>query len=147
LSDVAAGLRGRCLKKEHCSQVGATLSRRPKRSHEQSEVWAPFHFAQRLNIDRMHSLVLSDHRTTVQMTADELQIRKTSVYTILTEDLEIRKICAKTVPKLLTSEKKLRRKQYCIDWKALEERDAFLERVITGDESWIYPNRQRCSKI
>jgi hypothetical protein len=25
-----------------------------------------------------------------------------------------------------------------IDWKALKERDVFLERVITGDESWIY---------
>jgi hypothetical protein len=59
------------------------------------------------NIDRMHSLVLSDHRMTVQMIADELQIGKTSVYLILTEDLEMRKICAKIVPKLLTPEPKL----------------------------------------
>jgi hypothetical protein len=58
----------------------------------------------------------------------------------------MRKICAKIVPKLLAPEQKLRRKRFCIDWKALEERDAFLERIITGDESWIYPNRQRCSK-
>jgi hypothetical protein len=72
---------------------------------------------------------------TVKMIADELQIGKTSVYSILMEDLEMRKICAKIVPKLLTPEHKLRRKQCCIDWKALAERDAFLERVITGDES------------
>jgi hypothetical protein len=26
------------------------------------------------------------------------------------------------------------KKQCCIDWKALEERDEFLERVVTGDE-------------
>jgi hypothetical protein len=38
------------------------------------------------------------------------------------------------VPKLLTPEQKLRRKQCYIDWKALEKRDAFLERVITGDD-------------
>jgi hypothetical protein len=44
---------------------------------------------------------------TLQMIADELQIGKTSVYSILTEDLELRKICAKTVPKLLTPEQKL----------------------------------------
>jgi hypothetical protein len=71
---------------------------------------------------------------TVQMIADELQIGKTSVYWILTEDLEMIKICAKIVPKLLTPEQKLRRKQRCVDWKVLEERDAFLEKVITGDD-------------
>jgi hypothetical protein len=92
------------------------------------------------NIDRVHSLVLSDCRMTVQMIADELQIGRTSVHSILTGDLEMRKICAKIMPKLLTPEQKLRRKQCCIDWKALEERDAFLGMVITGDESWIYPN-------
>jgi transposase len=40
------------------------------------------------NIDRVHSLVLSDHWMTVQMTAYELQIGKTSVYSIMTEDLK-----------------------------------------------------------
>jgi hypothetical protein len=90
------------------------------------------------NTDRLHSLVLSDRRMTVQMIADELQIGKTFVYSILTLDLEMRKFCAKIVPKLLTPEQKLRRKQCRIDCKALEERGAFLERVITGDESSIY---------
>jgi hypothetical protein len=52
------------------------------------------------NIDRVHSLVLSDRQMTVQMIADELQIGKTSVYSILTEDFEMRKICAKIVPRL-----------------------------------------------
>jgi hypothetical protein len=33
---------------------------------------------------------------TVQMIADKLQIGKTSVYSILMEGLEMRKICAKT---------------------------------------------------
>jgi hypothetical protein len=40
--------------------------------------------------------MLIDHQMTVPMIADELQIGKTSVYSILTEDLEMRKICAKT---------------------------------------------------
>jgi transposase len=53
------------------------------------------------NIDRVHSLV---------------QTGKTSVYSILTEDLEMRKICGKTVPKRLTPEQKLQRK-CCIDGK------------------------------
>jgi hypothetical protein len=73
------------------------------------------------NIDRVHSLMLSDRRMTVQMIADKLQIGKTSVYSILMEDLEMRKIFAKIVPKLFTPEQKLRTKQCYIDWKALEE--------------------------
>ena len=48
------------------------------------------------------------------------------------------KVCAKIVPKLLTPEQMLQRKECCGDWKTSEESDEFLERVITGDESWIY---------
>jgi hypothetical protein len=134
------------LKKEHCLQVGAALSRRPKNLTDNKRSGRPSTSGSDENIDRVHSLVLSDLRMTVQMVADELQIGKTSVYLLLTVDLEMRKIYAKIVPKLLNPEQTLRRKQCCIDWKALEKRDAFLERVIIGEESWIYPNRQRCSK-
>jgi hypothetical protein len=41
---------------------------------------------------------------TVQMIADKFQIGKTSVYSILTKDFELRKICAEIVQKLLTPE-------------------------------------------
>ena len=50
----------------------------------------------------------------------------------------MKKVCAKIVPKLLTAEQQLRQKECCVDWKTSEESDEFLERVITGDESWIY---------
>jgi transposase len=56
------------------------------------------------NINQVHSLMLSDCRMTVQMIADEFHIGKTSVYSILMKDLEMRKICATIVPKLLTPE-------------------------------------------
>jgi transposase len=39
------------------------------------------------NVDRVYSLVLSDCWMTVQTIADELQTGKTSIYSILTEDL------------------------------------------------------------
>ena len=90
------------------------------------------------NIDHVRSLVLSDHRLTVKMIAEELGLGKSSIHTILMEHLEMKKVCAKTVPKLLTPEQKLQWKECCIDWKTSEESDEFLERVITGDESWIY---------
>jgi len=90
------------------------------------------------NFNRVRSLVLSDRRLTVRMTAEELGLGKSSVHTILTEHLEMKKVCAKIVPKLLTPDQKLQRKECCVDWKTSEESDQFLERVITGDESWIY---------
>jgi len=61
------------------------------------------------NIDRVRYLVLSDRRLAVRMMAEELGLGKSSVHTILTGHLEMKKVCAKIVRKLLTPEQKLRR--------------------------------------
>jgi len=90
------------------------------------------------NIDRVRSLALSNRRLTVRMIAEELGLGNSSVHTILTEHLDTKKVCAKIVPKLLTPEQKLRRKDCCVEWKTSEESDEFLERFITGGESWMY---------
>ena len=82
--------------------------------------------------------MLSDRRLTVRMIAEKLGLGKSSVRTILTEHLDMKKVCAKIVQKLLTPEQKLRRKECCADWKTSEQSDQFLEGVITGDKSWIY---------
>ena len=55
------------------------------------------------NIERVRQLVRADRRLTVRMIAEELSISKDSVWAILTENLEMRKVCAKMVPKLLLS--------------------------------------------
>lgn len=47
-------------------------------------------------------------------------------------------MCAKIVPKLLTTDQKLRRTECCTDWKNSVQTSGFLERVIIGDESWFY---------
>ena len=60
---------------------------------------------------------------TVRMITEEIGLGKLSVHMILTEHLEIKKVCAKIVPKLLTPEQKLRRKECCVDWKSSEETD------------------------
>jgi len=55
---------------------------------------------------------------------------------ILTEDLYMRKVCAKMVPKELTEEQKQRRVTIYQD--LLERQDDILGCVITGDETWVY---------
>jgi len=89
-------------------------------------------------IDRVFSFILNDRQLAVRMITEEPGLGKSSVHTILTEHLEMKKVCAKIVPKMLTPEQKLRQKECCVDRKTSEESDEFLERVITGDKSCIY---------
>ena len=49
-------------------------------------------------------LVRSDHRLTIRMMSDQLNLSSFTVHQILTEDLHMRKVCAKMVPKNLTTE-------------------------------------------
>ena len=60
------------------------------------------------NIIRVKQLVLSVRRLTVRMIADELGLNRKLVQTILLHDLEMRKVCAKLVPKILTEDQKQR---------------------------------------
>jgi len=58
--------------------------------------------------------VRSDHRLTVQMIASELNLNHTTVHQILTQELAMRKLCAKFVPKNLTIEQEDNRKYVCL---------------------------------
>jgi transposase len=87
------------------------------------------------NIQCVHDLVMSDHRITTRTITDKLGISKGSVQTILKEDLNMWKLCAKIIPKVLTQEQKERCVACCQDWMENAEGSNFLQRVITGDES------------
>jgi len=58
------------------------------------------------NVQRVREKVWSDHRFSVRMIADELDMNSERVWKIITEDLEMRKICAKMVPRLLNEGQK-----------------------------------------
>ena len=72
---------------------------------------------------------------TVRSIAEQVNINRETVRKILTEDLEMRKVCAKMVPKELTEEQEQRRVTICQD--LLKRQDGILGHVITGDETWI----------
>jgi len=57
------------------------------------------------NVERMRSLVRADRRLTMRMISSELNLNRFNVHQILTEDLDMRKVCAKMVPKKLTTER------------------------------------------
>ena len=54
----------------------------------------------------VRELVRSDRRLTVKMLADEINMNRETVRLILTEELGIRKICAKMVPRNLTEQQR-----------------------------------------
>jgi len=67
------------------------------------------------NVELVRQKVHGDRRLTVRRIANELDMNCDKVWTIITKNLEMRKICAKMVPKLLKEERKERRVQVCHD--------------------------------
>ena len=77
-----------------------------------------------------------NYQLTVRSIAEQVNIDRETVRKILTEDLDMRKVCAKMVPKELTEEQNQRRVTIC--QSLLERQDDILGSVITGDETWVY---------
>ena len=69
------------------------------------------------------------------MIASELNWNHTTVHQILTEELAMKQLCAKFVPKNLTIEQKDNRKDVCLHLMEWIQRDRnFLKNVITGGD-------------
>jgi len=64
------------------------------------------------NIAKICQTLRENHRLTVRSIADQVNINRETVRKILTEDLDMRKECAKMVPKELTEEQKQKRSQF-----------------------------------
>jgi len=91
-------------------------------------------------IDQIHELILEDRRISVKSIAEQLSISRERVGSIIHEDLDMRKLSAKWVPKCLNTDQK---RQRCHSSEQLLEffrRDPndFLSRLMTMDETWLY---------
>ena len=65
------------------------------------------------NVEIVGTLVRSDRRLTLRMIGSELNLNHTTVHQIVSEELAMKKLCAKFVPKNLTIEQKDNRKNVC----------------------------------
>ena len=61
------------------------------------------------NIVNVLQILSENRRLTVRSIAERVNIDRETVKKILTEDLDMRNVCAKMVPKVLTEEQKQRR--------------------------------------
>ena len=100
-----------------------------------------------VNIKKVRELVCTDRRLTIRMMADQLGIDKELVRSILVDNLGMRKVCAKMVPRLLSEDQKTHQLHVCQDILQQLQTDAtLLEKVITGDKLWIfeYDSETKC---
>jgi len=67
------------------------------------------------NVEVVRAVMAKDRRMNVRMTAEETGLDKNAVHKILTDHLQMRKICAKLVPKSLSVEQKANRLEIYYD--------------------------------
>ena len=90
-------------------------------------------------IDPVREKVLENRHLTVQEIVVEVGISPGLVHSILTENLNLRRVSAKFVPKLLTEQQNELRKEISENMLDLANHDPeFITTIITGDETWLY---------
>jgi len=91
------------------------------------------------NVEKVARIVRGDRRLSIRAISELTNINKESVRQILHDDLGMKKVCAKVVPKILTPEQKEHRVNCCADTLENIENDPdFFQNVITCDETWIF---------
>ena len=87
----------------------------------------------------MREIIRVDRRLTVREVVEEVIIAFGTCQKILTEDLRMRRVTSKFVPRLLTAERKDDRVSICTDLRDRAQNDPnFMSSVITDDECWVY---------
>ena len=84
-------------------------------------------------------LIRKDRRVSCRIIAESVGISVGTAHTIVAE-LGYSKVCARWVPRQLTDELKLNRLNICTDLlkRYALEGDRFMNRIVTGDESWAH---------
>jgi len=91
-------------------------------------------------IDQIHELIMEDRRISAKSIAEQLDISRERVGSIIREDLDMRKLSPKRVPKCLNTDQKRQRCQSSEQLLEFFRRhpNDFLSRLVTTDETWLY---------
>ena len=91
-------------------------------------------------IDFVRNLVKEDGRLTIYQIAETVGISVGSAHLILHDDLCLSKLSARGVPKALRPNQLNLRSELstAILLKIEADKDRFFDRIITGDETWVY---------
>jgi hypothetical protein len=80
-----------------------------------------------------------DRRQTVREISEIVDVRKTTVHCILSDELNMSRVCARLVLRLLKYDEKERRVAASSEFfKRVTADDSLLDRTITCDETWLH---------
>ncbi|UYV69308.1 hypothetical protein LAZ67_6003200 [Cordylochernes scorpioides] len=90
-------------------------------------------------INEVEKMILANRRITVREVAEDLNISIGSCHSIFINDLGMRRVAAKFVPKLLNCDQKQQRMNIANEMlDCVRDDPNLLQRVITGEEAWVY---------
>ena len=99
------------------------------------------------NVEVVQAVMAKDCRFYVRMIAELTGLDENAVHRILTDQLQMRKICAKLVPKKLSVEQKANQVEVCQDLLGrLKIEPDFMDKIIARGNSWVFnydPKAQR----
>ena len=100
----------------------------------------PKYATDEFSVKAVSAMVMRERRFTVQFIGETLKMCPTSVYSIITQDLMMKKVAARWVPKLLSDEQKQERVRLARQSLRLYEanEDEYLARFVTMDETWVH---------
>lgn len=80
-----------------------------------------------------------EKRSTLRQLANSCSMSKTTVHRVLRQDMNMRKLAPKFVPKVLTPAQMAFRVELCtVNVRTLEADPGILSRIVATDESWIF---------
>ena len=97
-------------------------------------------------VGQIKNFMDKDRRVFIETISAQFDVRVRTVHTIISDELKMRKICAKFVPRVLKEVQKKRRGHDGREMVEINSDPAVLDALVTCDESWIYfydPETQR----
>ena len=90
-------------------------------------------------VQEIKELLDKDRRITIREVSQQVDCSVGTVHTIILENLNMRRLCARWIPKMLSECQKAQRVESCqrfvqrFEW----EGEDFLSRIVIADETWI----------
>ncbi|UYV78161.1 hypothetical protein LAZ67_16000324 [Cordylochernes scorpioides] len=139
IPNVDCGIRRSYLGPKQRLSVVQNVLRRPRRCYEEELAERPSTSTTDEKINEVEKMILANRRITVREVVEDLNISIGSCHSIFINDLGMRRVAAKFVPKLLNCDQKQHRMNIANEMlDSVRDDKNLLQRVITGDEAWVY---------
>jgi len=94
--------------------------------------------AQHLKTAKVREAILADRRQTIHDVCEIVGLPYGTVQRVLADNLNMRRISARFVPRLLNDDQKALRVSVCREFKQARDDPNFIFNIVTGEETWVY---------